>query len=192
MSATTSTDKPSITPPKPFKVEFDKTEVELLKHRLSTARLPNETLLPDGFKGPNGLYQLKPDLEWMKKSIDIWLKLDIDRLVEKLNRFDHFTTEIDWCKQLHFIHKRSSRSDAIPIILVHGWPGSFHEFTHVIEKLAEPGKFPPRPPGQPANPPTDSLSIFRGPFGACIPRCGSFAPRIPLFVAPAVQRARSW
>lgn len=48
--------------------------------------------------------------------------------------------DIDWCTSLHFVHKRSSRRDAIPIILIHGWPGAFYEFYPVIDRLTEPEK----------------------------------------------------
>lgn len=39
---------------------------------------------------------------------------------------------------IHFTHIRSQRSDAIPIILIHGWPGSFHEFDRVVDQFANP------------------------------------------------------
>ena len=41
----------------------------------------------------------------------------------QINRFDQFTTEIDG-QTIYFIHERSPRTDAIPLILIHGWPGS--------------------------------------------------------------------
>lgn len=38
----------------------------------------------------------------------------------------------------HFVHVRSQRSDAVPLLLCHGWPGSFNEFFKVVEGLTEP------------------------------------------------------
>jgi pimeloyl-ACP methyl ester carboxylesterase len=55
-----------------------------------------------------------------------------------LNRFDQFTTEIDGL-DIHFIHQRSPRSDAFPLLLTHGWPGSVVEFHKVIEPLTAAG-----------------------------------------------------
>jgi pimeloyl-ACP methyl ester carboxylesterase len=48
---------------------------------------------------------------------------------------------------VHFIHLRSPVADAVPVIMTHGWPGSFFEFEHVIQRLADPAAFgePPRP-----------------------------------------------
>jgi pimeloyl-ACP methyl ester carboxylesterase len=39
---------------------------------------------------------------------------------------------------LHFVHHRSSRSDAIPLLFVHGWPGSFLEVAEIIQLLTHP------------------------------------------------------
>jgi microsomal epoxide hydrolase len=55
----------------------------------------------------------------------------------RINQFDQFTTEIDG-QRIHFIHQRSPRSDAIPLMLIHGWPGSIVEFLALIEPLTNP------------------------------------------------------
>ena len=39
---------------------------------------------------------------------------------------------------LHFVHQKSSRPDAVPLVIVHGWPGTFYEFDRVIEPLINP------------------------------------------------------
>jgi hypothetical protein len=42
---------------------------------------------------------------------------------------------------LHFIHQRAKPAkDAIPLLLIHGWPGSFYEFSEVIKPLTETGE----------------------------------------------------
>jgi pimeloyl-ACP methyl ester carboxylesterase len=51
--------------------------------------------------------------------------------------WDHFKVEIE-SVDLHYVYQRSSRSDAIPLLIVHGWPGSFYEFDQVIEPLTNP------------------------------------------------------
>ncbi|SPO40839.1 related to Epoxide hydrolase 1 [Pseudozyma flocculosa] len=131
-------DCPPITPPEPFTVSFSADDINEFKHRLETARLPDDDLLPAMAESRDTLHQLRPSKAWMQHTIDLWRQTDFDQLLAKYNRFDHFTTSVDWCRQLHFVHKRSSRADAIPIILVHGWPGSWYEFAHVIDDLAEP------------------------------------------------------
>jgi len=54
-----------------------------------------------------------------------------------MNSQPHFHTTLDNVK-IHFVHARSPRSDAIPLIMVHGWPGSFYEFSQVWNPLSHP------------------------------------------------------
>jgi len=39
---------------------------------------------------------------------------------------------------IRFLHRRSPRPDATPLVLTHGWPGSVAEFIDIIDELAEP------------------------------------------------------
>src|SRR5207237_533218 len=48
-----------------------------------------------------------------------------------------FRTDIDGLC-IHFIHVRSPHTEALPIVITHGWPGSVVEFHKVIEPLADP------------------------------------------------------
>ncbi len=54
-----------------------------------------------------------------------------------MNSQPHFHTTLDNVK-IHFVHARSPRPDAIPLIMVHGWPGSFYEFSQVWNPLSHP------------------------------------------------------
>lgn len=51
-----------------------------------------------------------------------------------MRRFKHFTAEIEGLT-IHFIHQKSGHADAIPLILNHGWPGSFLEFLPIAKDL---------------------------------------------------------
>ncbi|KAF5606686.1 epoxide hydrolase [Fusarium subglutinans] len=53
---------------------------------------------------------------------------------QKLKKFHHFTAEIE-NQTIHFIHQKSHNPHAIPLVLNHGWPGSFLEFIPLIDKL---------------------------------------------------------
>ena len=55
----------------------------------------------------------------------------------QLNEFPQFITEIDG-QRIHFLHVRSPEPDALPLVLTHGWPGSFVEFLDVIGPLTDP------------------------------------------------------
>lgn len=41
--------------------------------------------------------------------------------------------------QVHFVHVKPGVRAARPLMLIHGWPGSFYEFYKVIAQLTEPG-----------------------------------------------------
>lgn len=128
---------PPITTPKPFEIVYTDDEVADLRGRLRNTRLPTAPYLPEDDRQPMKL-TYKPDLPLVKQLVDKWAKFDFVKFQKHLNSFPHFTTSVDWCTQLHFVHKRSSRPDAIPIMLIHGWPGSWFEFAHVIDELVNP------------------------------------------------------
>jgi pimeloyl-ACP methyl ester carboxylesterase len=46
--------------------------------------------------------------------------------------------EAELAAALHFIHVRSQHEDALPLIITHGWPGSFIEQLKIIEPLTNP------------------------------------------------------
>jgi pimeloyl-ACP methyl ester carboxylesterase len=77
-----------------------------------------------------------PDVEEMKALAKRFLTFDWRRAEAELNRFPQFVTEIDG-QPIHFIHLKSGKPGAIPLMLIHGWPGSIVEFTDVIEPLAK-------------------------------------------------------
>ena len=54
----------------------------------------------------------------------------------RLNELEHFRTDIDG-QSIHFVHAPSSREDALPLLITHGWPGSIVEFLKVIGPLVE-------------------------------------------------------
>ncbi|MFI6597680.1 epoxide hydrolase family protein [Nonomuraea sp. NPDC050536] len=54
---------------------------------------------------------------------------------ERLNRLPQFVTEIDG-QRVHFAHVRSARSDALPLLLTHGWPSSFADFSRIAADLS--------------------------------------------------------
>jgi pimeloyl-ACP methyl ester carboxylesterase len=56
----------------------------------------------------------------------------------RLNQLPQFTTKIDGL-DIHFVHWRSSVPGAMPIVMIHGWPGSFLEFVKISDLLVNPG-----------------------------------------------------
>jgi pimeloyl-ACP methyl ester carboxylesterase len=59
------------------------------------------------------------------------------RLARRLNAVPQYRTRIDGLG-IHFLHAPSQHSNALPIILTHGWPGSVVEFLKIIGPLTDP------------------------------------------------------
>jgi epoxide hydrolase len=116
-----------------FPIRVDDSILEDLHHRLVQTRLPDQ--LPD-----TG-WELGVPVEYLRELIEYWRDVYDWRSEEaRLNDFDHYRIPIDG-QLIHFIHARSARSDALPLLLTHGWPGSIVEFLEVIPRLTEPESY---------------------------------------------------
>ncbi|KAF2811954.1 alpha/beta-hydrolase [Mytilinidion resinicola] len=79
-------------------------------------------------------------LDTLKSLRAEWLtRFDWDKEQLAINAFNHFTAEVEGLT-IHFIHEKSRTPNAIPLILIHGWPGSFLEFLPVIDPLLQNSK----------------------------------------------------
>ena len=68
-------------------------------------------------------------------------------------------------QRIHFLHVRSSRADATPLFLTHGYPSSFVEFTRLIGMLTEPEEGPRSMSSSPRCPATGSRRRCPAPAG---------------------------
>ncbi|WP_410572226.1 TIGR03086 family metal-binding protein [Amycolatopsis sp. cmx-4-61] len=113
---------------RPFRAEIPQRALDDLENRLRGARWPEE--LPAEYGVTN---------ERVRALAEYWLeKFDWRAFEARLNAYPQFLTEIDG-ETIHFLHVRSSRADATPLVLTHGWPGSIVEYLDVIGPLTEPG-----------------------------------------------------
>jgi pimeloyl-ACP methyl ester carboxylesterase len=115
---------------RPFRVAVPQAQLDDLAARLDRTLWPNE--LPDA-DGAYGLTNAR-----VRALAEHWRTgFDWRAFEDRLNAYPQFVTEVDG-EDIHFLHVRSSRPDAVPMILTHGWPGSIVEFLDVIEPLTEP------------------------------------------------------
>ncbi|MDH6552323.1 pimeloyl-ACP methyl ester carboxylesterase [Streptomyces sp. SAI-208] len=114
---------------RPFRIEIPQAQLDDLHTRLDLTRWPDE--LPDaGWEYGASLPYLRDLAAYWRGAYD-WRKHEA-----ALNELPQFVTGIDGA-QVHFLHIRSARPDALPLILTHGWPGSVVEFLGVIGSLSE-------------------------------------------------------
>ena len=114
----------------PFEIVVPDAAINDLKTRLQNTRLPDQI--------SETTWEYGTDKTYLTELIDYWEnEFDWKEQERTLNEFDHFKTEIDEI-EMHFIHQRSEHPNAIPLMIVHGWPGSISEFSKIIDPLVAP------------------------------------------------------
>lgn len=126
-----------MTTPSPFKIDIPEQEIDILKRKLELARLPDQ---PQGYDIQQGV-----PVPQMQKLLDHWKHDYLPKWRQheaKLNELPMFTLPVEsdgfGTLDIHFIHSRSAAEDAIPLLFVHGWPGSFLEVTKMLKALTNP------------------------------------------------------
>lgn len=128
--------------PRPFQLHVSDADLELLGRKLNDARLPKK---PDGYGIEQGVET--SDMHrlvnhWKTTYLPNWRKHEA-----KLNDLPMFTTNINMEDfgdlNIHFVHQKSSVQNAVPLLFVHGWPGSFIEVIKLMPLLVEGGSDSP-------------------------------------------------
>jgi pimeloyl-ACP methyl ester carboxylesterase len=115
---------------RPFTYHASEAELDDLRRRIRSARLPEKETVSDFSQGV--------PLATIQKLARYWAtEYDWRKLEARLNAVPNFTTEIDGL-DIHFIHARSKHEDALPLIVSHGWPGSIIEQLKLIGPLTDP------------------------------------------------------
>jgi pimeloyl-ACP methyl ester carboxylesterase len=115
---------------RPFHVDIPDEALADLRRRIAATQWPEKETVADESQGvPLGMIQTLA--RYWETEYD-WRKCEA-----KLNALPHFVTEIDGL-DIHFIHARFEREDALPLIVNHGWPGSIIEQLKIIGPLTDP------------------------------------------------------
>lgn len=120
-----------------FEARATDADLDDLRARLAAARLPEAETVHGAAPGPSRWDQGVP-LADLVELVHYWRTGYNWRSFEaRLDRIGQFRTVIDGLG-IHFLHRRSARADATPLLLTHGWPGSVAEFVDVVDDLADP------------------------------------------------------
>ena len=115
---------------RPFHIKVPEAALVDLRRRIAATRWPSRELVPDATQGVQ--------LATMQKLAHYWATdYDWRKVEARLNALPQFTTNIDGL-DIHFIHVKSKHSNALPLIVTHGWPGSIVEQLKIIEPLTDP------------------------------------------------------
>ena len=113
-----------------FKIDVPAATLRDLEERLARTRWP------DQLAGTGWTYGA--DTAYLRELVSYWQnEYDWRAEERKLNRFEHFRASIDGTR-IHFVHAKSRDPNAIPLLLLHGWPSTFVQMLDVIPLLTDP------------------------------------------------------
>ena len=114
----------------PYKIEIPDSVLDDLKARLERTRWPDEL--------PGTGWDYGSNLDYVKELVEYWrTKFDWHAQEKLINSFSHFKSEVDGLN-IHFIHEKGKGPNPMPLVITHGWPGTFFEMYKVIPMLSDP------------------------------------------------------
>jgi pimeloyl-ACP methyl ester carboxylesterase len=120
-------------PPRPFEIVIPQAQIDDLRQRLLQTRWPDEA--------PDGAWKLGTDQTYLRRLVRYWEQLfDWRKQEQLLNSLRQFKVSIGGI-EVHFIHEAAEGPAPMPILLPHGWPGSFNDFHKLIPMLTHPTRF---------------------------------------------------
>lgn len=118
---------------RPFQVQIDQNRLDHIWQRVREFRFPKAPHAP--------LWHLGTDADYLRRFQQFWLNEYDWRAAEGwLNRLPQFMADVDGL-DMHFYHVKGKGESPMPLLLLHGWPGSPVEFMEVIEPLTDPVRF---------------------------------------------------
>jgi len=118
---------------KPFKLKVSNNKLNQIYNKVKKYPWPDIQNMDGWEHGTN--------LKYLKEISKYWVtKFNWRKQEKKINKFSNYLTKVDDIN-IHFIKEKGSGSNPIPLLILHGWPGSIVEFLNIIEKLAHPERF---------------------------------------------------
>ncbi|KAI0473495.1 Alpha/Beta hydrolase protein [Xylariaceae sp. FL0804] len=120
----------------PYNISVAQPDIDDLNERLLKSKFPDTA--EDSWEYGAPIKDVARIAKYWREDFD-WRAYEA-----RLNRLPHFeaTITLDGFDpfQVHFVHQKSTASDAIPLLFVHGWPGSFIEVIKMLPLLADSEK----------------------------------------------------
>ncbi len=112
---------------KPFSLPYSQEAVDDLRDRLRRTRWPDEI--------PDAAWEYGFDRSFLQDLCLYWQdSFDWKSQLDRLSAFHHYRD----ANGIHFIHEPGKGPRPMPLIITHGWPGSFIEMTRIIPMLTDP------------------------------------------------------
>jgi microsomal epoxide hydrolase len=122
--------------PRPFTVAIPQSVLDAIGAKVAAFVMPDA---PVG--GPGGPWAYGANNDYMAELVAYWRNgFDWRKAEAGLNRFPQYVATVG-ALDIHFVHEKGSQPAPRALILSHGWPGSYFEFLHIVERLAHPERF---------------------------------------------------
>lgn len=120
--------------PEKFTLQVPDQSVDAFQQLLKLSKIGPETWYNKQEDGQFGVSR-----KWLIDAKEAWLKFDWRKQEARINSVPNFKAKVEDADlgrvDVHFTALFSNKTDATPIIFMHGWPGSFLEFFPVIDLL---------------------------------------------------------
>ncbi|KAA1013666.1 epoxide hydrolase [Paraburkholderia panacisoli] len=117
----------------PFEIAIPDHAVDDLRHRVRATRWAPVT--------PSPAWQQGADGAWLRELAAYWADhFDWRAAERKLNQQPQFIADVDG-QRVHFVYRRGEGIAPYPLVITHGWPGSFFEFHALLDQLCDPAAF---------------------------------------------------
>lgn len=114
----------------PFVIDIPDADIAELKARLRRTRWTDAI--------PGRGWEDGADVAYMQELCAYWADgFDWREQERRLNAFPHFMADVGG-NRIHFIHARGKGPNPLPVVITHGWPSSFAEFSKLIPLLTDP------------------------------------------------------
>ncbi len=151
----------------PFTLRVPDDAIADLRQRLARTRFPDQA--------PGAPWAYGTDVFYLQGLVDHWREgFDWRAVEDRLNALPNFKVPLHGI-DLHFLHVPGRGPAPLPLLLLHGWPGSVLEFLEIIPHLTDPARF--------GGDPTDAFTVV----APSLPGFGlSFAPGQKRFPVEAI------
>lgn len=119
--------------PRPFTLNVPDADIADLRERLARTRWPDQA--------PGDVWAYGSSVAYVKDVCDYWrARFDWRAQEAALNAHPQFKVDLGDV-DLHYLHVQGEGDNPMPLLLLHGWPGSVFEFLEIIPRLTHPSRF---------------------------------------------------
>jgi pimeloyl-ACP methyl ester carboxylesterase len=121
----------------PYEIAIADQDIDDLLRRIRATRWAPAT--------PASAWQQGADPAWLRELATYWAgHFDWRAAERRLNQLPQFLADVRG-HTVHFAHRRAASVapgfEAYPLVITHGWPGSFFEFHALLDQLCDPAAF---------------------------------------------------